>query len=90
MDKGFHDGTIYGKPIKDTVKILKDLSENFNLIVFSCKCNPDRPLVNEKTAKELIEEWLKDKGMLKYIREITFEKTNVVAYFDDKAIKFEN
>lgn len=90
MDKGFHDGTIYGELIKGAEKSIKYLSENFNLIVFSCKCNPDRPLVNGKTGKKLIEEWLKNKGILKYISEITFEKPNAVAYIDDKAIKFEN
>ena len=88
MTKGFHDGTIYGKPLKGTSEALKLLSEKFELIVYSCKSNPARPLINGKTGTELIWEWLKNNKLDSHIKDVTFNKPNAVAYVDDKAIRF--
>jgi hypothetical protein len=87
-DKGFHDGTIYGKPLKNTKESLELLSKKYRLVIHSCKCNPERPLIDGKTGTDLIKEWLKKNDLLKYIDEITFGKTNAIAYIDDKAINF--
>ena len=40
------------------------------------------------TGIELIWEWLDKYGLKKYIKDITFDKLNAVAYIDDKAVKF--
>lgn len=88
MTRGFHDGTIYGKPLEGTTESLKLLSEKFDLIVYSCKSNPTRPLINGKTGTELIWEWLKNNKLNLYIKDVTFGKPNAVAYIDDKAIRF--
>ena len=88
MTKHWHDGTIYGEPIEGTEDALKSLSEKFDLIVYTCKANPERPLVNNMTGIELIWEWLDKHGLKKYIKDITFDKLNAVAYIDDKAVKF--
>lgn len=90
MNKGFHDGTIYGKPLKNTKESLELLSKNFRLVIFSCKCNPNRPLVNGKSGKELILEWLEQKNLSQFIQDITFEKPNAIAYIDDKSIRFSD
>ena len=69
--KGFHDGTIYGEPIKGSLESIKTLSKKYNIIIFTCKAKSDRPLINGKAGIELIEEWLEKHGIRKYISEIT-------------------
>ena len=74
--KGFHDGTIYDKPIEGVKKGLEYLSKSYRLVIYSCKANPDRPKIDNKTGVELIWDWL--------------EKHNLKNYIDDKAIMFLN
>ena len=88
FDKGFHDGTCYGKPIKGSLEAIKKLSKNFKIIIFSSKVKRDRPLVNGKTGMQLVKKWLKKYKVLKYIAEITCEKPRAKYYIDDKAIEF--
>ena len=90
FDKGWHDGTCYGDPIPEALNAIKTLSENWNIIIFSAKVRPDRPLVDGKTGYELVEEWLERHGVRKYISEITHEKPRAQYYIDDKAIEFNN
>jgi len=73
---GFHDGTVYDPPIKGSDEALKKLSQDYTLIVYSCK--------------ELIWEWLAENNMDEYIEDVSFEKPNAVCYIDDKAIRFKN
>ena len=49
---------------------------------------PDRPLVNGKTAIELIWEWLNKYNLSQYINEIVYGKPNAKYYIDDKGIRF--
>lgn len=86
--KGFHDGTIYDDPVPGTRGALEFLSKDYNLIIFSCKANPNRPLVNEKGGEQLIWEWLKKHDLDQYISFITYVKPRAKYYIDDKAIKF--
>ena len=89
--KGFHDGTIYDKPVKGTKRSLKKLyNMGFNLIIFTCKARNDRVLINGKTAVEMIWEWLEKYELDKYILNITNEKPRALCYIDDKGIRFEN
>ncbi len=88
--KGFHDGTIYDDPVPGTKEALEFLSIQYKLIIFTCKAKPGRPLVNGKTGKELIQEWLKKHDLDKYITSITHEKPRALYYIDDKSIKFIN
>ena len=73
MTKHWHDGTIYGEPIEGTEDALKSLSEKFDLIIYTCKANPERPLVNNMTGIELIWEWLDKYGLKKYIKQVLKE-----------------
>ena len=89
--KGFYDGTIYDKPIKGARKALKTLYHNdFRLIIFTCKADPERPLINGKSGIELIWDWLEKYDMDQYIQEITYQKPRALFYVDDKGIRFEN
>lgn len=88
--KGFYDGTIYGKPIKGTKEALKKLSNKYRLVIYSCKSNPKRPLINNKNGTELIWEWLKHWEMEPFIDDIVVNKPNALYYIDDKAISFDN
>tara|TARA_A100001201_G_C4096149_1_gene203890 strand:+ start:4162 stop:4548 length:387 start_codon:yes stop_codon:yes gene_type:complete len=88
--KGFHDGTIYDEPMPGAIDAIKYLSEYYDIVVFSAKAKPDRPLVNGKTGEELIWEWLGKYNLISYIKEVTAEKPRAVAYIDDKAIHFTN
>tara|TARA_B100000963_G_scaffold353791_1_gene369120 strand:- start:540 stop:923 length:384 start_codon:yes stop_codon:yes gene_type:complete len=90
FDKGFHDGTCYGKPIKGSLTAIKKLSKKFKIIIFSSKVKKDRPLVNGKTGMQLVKNWLKKYKILNYITEITCEKPRAKYYIDDKAIEFKS
>jgi hypothetical protein len=88
--KGWGDGTCYGDPLPGSLSAIKKLSEKYNVIIFTAKARPDRPLVNNKTGKELVEEWLEKHDVLKFIDYVTFEKPRAKFYIDDKAIKYDN
>ena len=90
FDKGWHDGTCYGKPLDGALDAIKRLSKFFNVIIFSAKVRPDRPLVDGKTGYELVDEWLIKHDIRKYVTEITHEKPRAKFYIDDKAIEFKN
>jgi len=88
MSKGFHDGTVYGNPIPDCGLALEIISKKYDIIIYSCKFNPKRPLINNKTGKELVAEWLTENDLMKFIHSIQFGKPNAIAYIDDKALRF--
>jgi hypothetical protein len=88
--KGFFDGTIYGSPIEGTETALKYLSENYTILIFSCKSNPERPLINDKTGTELIWEWLDKWNFKQYISDVVWGKPNALIYIDDKGLRFSN
>ena len=87
--KGYHDGTIYDDPVPGALYALKELSKHYNVIVFTAKAKPDRPLVNGKTGAELVWEWLQKHDVAQYVSEVTSEKPRAKYYIDDKAMKFE-
>jgi hypothetical protein len=88
--RGWGDGTCYGEPIEGSLEAIKNLSKQYNVIIFSAKVRPDRPLVNGKTGLELVTEWLKKHQVLDYVVDITHEKPRAKFYIDDKAVHFEN
>ena len=90
FDKGWHDGTCYGNPIEGSLEAIKELSDKWNIIIYTAKARPDRPLVNGKNGVELVWEWLEKYDVAKYIDEVTHEKPRAEYYIDDKGIKFEN
>ena len=86
---GFHDGTIYDKPVEGSLEAIKTLvGLGYEVVIFTCKAKPDRPLVEGKTGIELIWNWLEEHGFKNYIKEVTSEKPRAVAYIDDKGIRF--
>jgi len=89
FDKGWHDGTCYGNPIEGSLSAIKSLSKDWNIIIFTAKVRPDRPLVNGKTGQELVEEWLEKHEVLQFISEVTHEKPRAEYYIDDKALEFK-
>jgi ribonucleotide monophosphatase NagD (HAD superfamily) len=90
--KGFHDGTMYDEPLNGAIESLKYLNETlgYDLVIYTCKANPERPLVNGKTGIELVWEWLEKYGVKDNIKDVTYIKPNAVAYVDDKGITFNN
>ena len=53
--KGFYDGTVYDPPIDGAVDAIKWFkSQGYDIVIFTAKVKPDRPLVNGKTGEELI------------------------------------
>jgi len=90
FSKGWHDGTCYGDPLPGSLEAIKDLSKNFNIIIFTAKVKPSRPLVNGKNGTELVTEWLEKYNVLQYIDEITCEKPRAQLYIDDKGYYFQN
>jgi hypothetical protein len=90
FDKGYYDGTCYGEPIKGSIEAIKMLSKKFNVIIFTAKAKPCRPIVNGKTGKELVTEWLEKYGVMQYVSEVTAEKPRANIYIDDKGYHFKN
>lgn len=90
FDKGFHDGTCYGDPIEGSLESIKELSKKYDIIIFTAKAKPNRPLVNGKTGTELVKIWLEKNNVLQYVKEITAEKPRAFLYIDDKGYRFEN
>lgn len=87
---GFHDGTLYGDPISGAIDAIKSLSTKYIVIIYTCKANPDRPLVDNKTGIDLIWDWLEKHKIKECVSDITFNKPAALAYIDDKAVRFEN
>ena len=90
FDKGWYDGTCYGVPLPGSLEAIRKLSHKFNVIIFTAKAKPSRPLVNGKTGTELVIEWLKEHDVYQYVKEVTSEKPRSQIYIDDKGYKFEN
>lgn len=86
--KGFYDGTIYDEPVEGSLNAIKTLAKEYKIVIFTCKAKEDRVLVNNKTGKELISDWLDLHGFSKYISEITAEKPRAKFYIDDKCYRF--
>lgn len=90
FDKGFHDGTCYGDPLPGALDAIKTLATKYNVIIFTAKAKPSRPLVNGKTGTELVQEWLEKYDVMQYVTEITAEKPRSQIYIDDKGYHFQN
>ena len=86
--KGFYDGTVYDVPVEGVDEALQSISKDYTIIVYSAKAREDRMLINGKTGKQLIWEWLKRYKLDKFISEVTSEKPRAVCYIDDKAFRF--
>ena len=87
-NKGFYDGTCYGNMIQGTYEALSSLSKKYNIIIYTAKAKPSRPLVTGKTGVELVWDWLETNNLSIFVMEVTAEKPRAVAYIDDKAIHF--
>ncbi len=90
--KGFHDGTLYDVPLDGAIESIKYINENlkYDLVIHTCKANPERPLINGKTGIELVWEWLEKYEISSNIKEVTYVKPNALYYIDDKGIRFES
>ena len=90
FDKGYHDGTCYGEPLEGSLECIRALSAHYNIVIFTAKAKPSRPLVNGKTGTELVQEWLERHDVMKHVSEITAEKPRAFLYIDDKGYRFNN
>lgn len=90
FDKGWYDGTCYGEPLPGSLEAIIKLSEVYNVIIFTAKAKPSRPLVNGKTGVQLVREWLEKYEVIEYVSEITAEKPRSQIYIDDKGYHFQN
>lgn len=87
---GYHDGTCYGNPIEGSLDAIKELSKKYKIIIFTAKAKPSRPLVDGKTGKELVTDWLIKYKYIEYIQEVTCEKPRAIIYIDDNGYRFAN
>jgi hypothetical protein len=87
---GFHDGTIYGHPIEGSLEAVRELSKKYRIVIFTAKAKPDRPLINGKSGKELVWDWLRKYAIDDCVAEVTSEKPRGFLYIDDNGYRFEN
>ena len=90
FSRGWHDGTCYGDPLPGSIEAVRKISKTHNVIIFTAKVKPSRPLVNGKTGHELVTAWLDKHGILDCVDEITCEKPRAQLYIDDKGYHFKN
>jgi|TARA_R110000824_G_scaffold137578_2_gene301736 hypothetical protein len=90
FSKGWHDGTCYGDPLPGSLDAIRELSKKYNIIIFTAKVKPSRPLVGGKSGTTLVSEWLESHGVLECVDEITCEKPRARVYIDDKGYRFNN
>lgn len=88
--QGWGDGTCYGDPIPGSIESIRKLAENYDIVIFTAKAKPDRPLVDGKTGVMLVREWFIKYNILDYIKNITSEKPRAEIYIDDNGYRFEN
>jgi len=88
--QGWGDGTCYGDPLPGAIDAIKKLSSKYDIVIFTAKAKPDRPLVNGKTGTELVKEWLEKYNILECVSSITSEKPRAELYIDDNGYRFEN
>jgi 5'(3')-deoxyribonucleotidase len=88
--QGWGDGTCYGDPLPGAIEAIKQLSQQYQVIIFTAKAKPDRPLVDRKTGVDLVKEWFVKYNILDCITEITSEKPRAELYIDDNGYRFEN
>ena len=70
------------------MEAIKKLYKEWDIIIYTAKAKPDRPLVSGKTGKELVWEWLTKHNIAGYINEVTSEKPRAQIYIDDKGYNF--
>jgi len=88
---GYHDGTIYGDPIEGSLESIEALfHKGYDIVLYSCKCHPERPLVDSKTGIQLIYQWLEERGVKKFVKDVVWGKPHALIYIDDKGYRFEN
>jgi hypothetical protein len=87
---GWGDGTCYGDPMPGSIDAIISLSKKYDIIIFTAKAKPDRPLVNGKTGVSLVKEWLEKYDILKYVSDVTSEKPRAELYIDDNGYRFQN
>ena len=87
---GWHDGTCYGDPLPGSIAAVKKIAKTHNVIIFTAKVKPSRPLVNGKTGLELVTDWLEKYEILDCVDEITCEKPRAQLYIDDKGYHFQS
>ena len=62
----------YLRPDRGSLEALKQLSRKYRLIIYTCKANPIRPLINGKTGEELIWDWLDKHGVKQNVASVTY------------------
>jgi len=89
--RGFYDGTIYDDPIEGSIESIEYLRElGYEIVIYTCKANPDRPLIEGRCGVELIWNWLQKYGIKQYISDVVWGKPWALIYIDDKGYRFEN
>lgn len=88
--KGFHDGTLYGEPLPDSLESIRELSKDYTVIIHTVRARSDRPPINGLTGTEQVWEWLRKNKIDDCVKEVTSDKPRTFVYLDDKALRFEN
>lgn len=87
---GFYDGTCYAEPVTGAKLALQKLSERFDIVIFTAKARPGRPLVDGRTGSEIVWDWLARYEMADSVVDVTAEKPRAYMYIDNRGYRFES
>lgn len=76
-DRGWQDGEIYGELVPGAREALSLLAQRFRLVVFTARYDLDA-----------VRDWLKQKHIDQFFKDVTNKKPAAYAYLDDRAIRF--
>lgn len=84
---GWQGVGVIGDPIPGAVEFTKQLAELFDVVIFTCRCNPemDRPTVPHLLARR-VAEWLDIHGFTYHHIYVGVGKPVASAYIDDRAV----
>lgn len=88
---GFQGIEKFGPPLPDAEELLKTLNDfGFKVVIWSTRGCPDaNPGYTRKQLRDLIQGWLDEYDLAKYIHDIHQEKGHIAFVIDDRARQFK-
>jgi ribonucleotide monophosphatase NagD (HAD superfamily) len=88
--RGWHDGTIYDKPMEGAVDaILRLMKRGYRIVIFTCRAETEDGRRDVLKWLDKHFDWERTVGHF-YEPEVTNVKPKAIAYIDDRGLRFTN